>query len=593
MKKVTVNYLALMVATAFLASGCNGLKKMAQNANQIQRSITPSPLEMHAGKVPVSITVTFPPKYFDKKAYLVCTPALKSELDPSNEIKMKNATLQGSKVKDNNTTIDYKAGGSYTYKDTIDYSDPYRRSDLMLNMKATKGSETVDVADIKIGDGVNVTPLLVEEGLKVDNGTIGASSNAAGSGKTIDVKIAKPKSSQTTKNLTVYYPMQKAALDAKEQKKSDVSAFVNQVKSAADDANTTIKSIEVASYASPDGPEDMNENLVDQRGKTGEKFAKDQLKKVEGTSNVVSRQTTQAEDWDGFKKVTESSDLKDKDLILRVLSMYSDPTTREREIKNISAAYTSLKSSVLPKLRRSEINAILLTKEKTEAEIADLAKNNFDELSQDEALYASTMNSIDNAAKVALLKKYTEKYPNDWRGFNNLGTALIRDNNLADAETALNKAKSLDANQACIYNNLGVIDLANGDNTKATEDFSKAKNIGCEEAGYNLGVMDIRNGEYDKAVANFGNTPSFNKALAQVLAKNVSDASTTLNSVNSQDAYVDYLKAIIASKNSNEDGVVSNLKEAVKKNSSLKDYAKNDVEFIRYFDSNSFKSVVD
>lgn len=593
MKKVTVNYLALMVATAFLASGCNGLKKMAQNANQIQRSITPSPLEMHAGKVPVSITVTFPPKYFDKKAYLVCTPALKSELDPSNEIKMKNATLQGSKVKDNNTTIDYKAGGSYTYKDTIDYSDPYRRSDLMLNMKATKGSETVDVADIKIGDGVNVTPLLVEEGLKVDNGTIGASSNAAGSGKTIDVKIAKPKSSQTTKNLTVYYPMQKAALDSKEQKKSDVSAFVNQVKSAADDANTTIKSIEVASYASPDGPEDMNENLVDQRGKTGEKFAKDQLKKVEGTSNVVSRQTTQAEDWDGFKKVTESSDLKDKDLILRVLSMYSDPTTREREIKNISAAYTSLKSSVLPKLRRSEINAILLTKEKTEAEIADLAKNNFDELSQDEALYASTMNSIDNAAKVALLKKYTEKYPNDWRGFNNLGTALIRDNNLADAETALNKAKSLDANQACIYNNLGVIDLANGDNTKATEDFSKAKNIGCEEAGYNLGVMDIRNGEYDKAVANFGNTPSFNKALAQVLAKNVSDASTTLNSVNSQDAYVDYLKAIIASKNSNEDGVVSNLKEAVKKNSSLKDYAKNDVEFIRYFDSNSFKSVVD
>jgi tetratricopeptide (TPR) repeat protein len=593
MKKVTVNYLALMVATAFLASGCNGLKKMAQNANQIQRSITPSPLEMHAGKVPVSITVTFPPKYFDKKAYLVCTPALKSELDPSNEIKMKNATLQGSKVKDNNTTIDYKAGGSYTYKDTIDYSDPYRRSDLMLNMKATKGSETVDVADIKIGDGVNVTPLLVEEGLKVDNGTIGASSNAAGSGKTIDVKIAKPKSSQTTKNLTVYYPMQKAALDAKEQKKSDVSAFVSQVKNAANDANTTIKSIEVASYASPDGPEDMNENLVDQRGKTGEKFAKDQLKKVEGTSNVVSRQTTQAEDWDGFKKVTEASDLKDKDLILRVLSMYSDPTTREREIKNISAAYTSLKSSVLPKLRRSEINAILLTKEKTEAELADLAKNNFDELSQDEALYASTMNSIDNAAKVALLKKYTEKYPNDWRGFNNLGTALIRDNNLNDAETALNKAKSLDANQACIYNNLGVIDLAKGDNTKATEDFSKAKNIGCEEAGYNLGVMDIRNGEYDKAVANFGNTPSFNKALAQVLAKNVTDASTTLNSVNSQDAYVDYLKAIIASKNSNEDGVVSNLKEAVKKNSSLKDYAKNDVEFIRYFDSNSFKSVVD
>ncbi|MBR3713433.1 MAG: hypothetical protein IKM98_09595, partial [Bacteroidales bacterium] len=164
MKKNTVNYLALMLATAFLASGCNGLKKMAANSDLVQRSITPSPLEMHAGRVPVSITVTFPPKYFDKKAYLVCTPTLKSD-NFGDEIKMKNATLQGSAIKDNNTTIDYKTGGTYTYKDTIDYSDHFRSSDLVLNMKATKGTKTETVCDIKIGDGVNVTPLLVQEGI--------------------------------------------------------------------------------------------------------------------------------------------------------------------------------------------------------------------------------------------------------------------------------------------------------------------------------------------------------------------------------------------------------------------------------------------
>ena len=367
MKKVSVNYLALMIATAFVAGGCNGLKKMANNANLIQRSITPSPLEMHAGKGPVSITVSFPAKYFDKKAYIVCTPSLKSELNSGAEIKMKSASIQGEKVKDNNPVIPYKAGGSYTYKDTLDYSDPYRRSDLILNMKATKGSETVDIADIKIGDGVNVTPLLVEEGLKVDNGVVaGANNNGkeAGSGRLVEVKVEKPKSSTMTKDLTVYYPMQKAALDKKEQKKNEVSSFVADVKAAANDANTNLKSIQVASYASPDGPEDMNANLVDQRGKTGEGFAKDQLKKVEGASNIISRQTTQAEDWEGFKKEAEASNLKDKDLILRVLSMYSDPNVREREIKNISAAYTGLKTSVLPKLRRSEIKAVLKPKKK-------------------------------------------------------------------------------------------------------------------------------------------------------------------------------------------------------------------------------------
>jgi Flp pilus assembly protein TadD len=583
-----------MFATAFVAGGCNGLKKMAKNANLIQRSITPSPLEMHAGKVPVSITVNFPPKYFDKKAYIVCMPSLKSD-NGSAEIKMKPKSIQGEKVKDNNKVIPYKAGGSYTYSDTIDYSDPYRRSDLVLNMKATKGSETVDIADIKIGDGVNVTPLLVEEGLKVDNGVISGASNGkdAGSGRLVEVKVDKPKSSTITKDLTMYYPMQKAALDKKELKKNEISAFVADVKKAADDANTNLKSVQVASYASPDGPEDMNANLVDQRGKTGENFAKDQLKKIDGAGNVVSRQTTQSEDWEGFKKEAEASNLKDKDLILRVLSMYSDPNVREREIKNISAAYTGLKTSVLPKLRRSEIKAVLETKEKSNSELVSLAKSNPTQLTKEEALYASTIADLDPQTKINLLKDYTSKYPNDWRGFNNLGVNYVKNGDMASAKTQFEKAKSIDGNQAAVYNNLGVVDFSNNNVSSAKEYWNKAKNLGSQEAGYNLGVINIREGEYDKAVVNFGSTPTFNKALAETLNRSTADAKATLNNVESEDAWVDYLKAIVASKNSDQDGVISNLKNAVKKNSALKDYAKKDVEFIRYFEESAFKAVVD
>ena len=591
MKKVTVNYLALMIATAFVATGCNGLKKMADNANSIQRQIQPNPLEMHAGKIPVKITVAFPAKYFDKNAYLICTPSLSSATE-SKEVKLKNATLQGEKVKDNNPTISYKNGGQYVYVDTIDYEDAYKKSDLLLSFKATKNGESVDVTSFKIGDGVIVTPFLVEEGLKVDNG----GANGAGSGRTVDAKVPKPTSSETSKDLTVYFPMQKSDMTAAEQKKNDVKAFVQAVTAVANDANTDLKSIQIASYASPDGPEDINSNLVDGRGKTSVNFVKNQLKKVEGTQNdnFIQRQTTQAEDWDGFRKATENSNLKDKALILRVLSMYSDPTVREREIKNISEAYTELKSDILPKLRRSEIKAICQSAEKTEDEIIRLAQSNPDALTQDEALFASTCKAADLDTKQNVLENYVSRFPNDWRGYNNLGNVFIKKNELGKAQTNLDKALDLNSNEGAIYNNLGVLALANGDEAKAKEYFTKAKNMnGSEEAGYNLGVLNIRNAEYPQAVSNFGSTPTFNKALAELLNKNTSAAQSTINSVDSEEAAVDYLKAVIAAKSGDKDSAISNLKNACKKDSAWKEYAKTDVEFLKFFDDDAFKSVVD
>lgn len=590
MKKVKTNYLALAIAAAFVAAGCNNLQKMADNANLVQKKVTPDPLEMHAGKVPVSISVTFPAKYFDKKAYLVFTPVLKSETT-SDSITMKSQTLQGEKIKDNNPVISYTNGGSYTYNDTLDYSDAYMKSDLKLAISATKSGETVNVLSIKVADGVVVTPLLVEQGLQVDNGKTGDK----GAGRTIDATVAKPTSSETAKTLTVYYQMEKSKLDSKEQKKADIKNFVAEVKTASKDKKTELKGIQVASYASPEGPVDMNSKLVEGRGNTSINFTKEQMKKakVATEGEFVSRQTTSDEDWDGFKKETEASQLKDKDLILRVLSMYSDNEVREREIKNISEAYTELKSGILPKLRRSEIKAICVSPEKSVEEIAKAVKENPADLTQDELLWAS-VNLSDNSAKEAALKNYIERFPEDWRGYNNLGNLYIKENKLSDAQANLNKARELASNQSAVYNNLGVLALANGDEAKAKEYFTKAKNMGGnEEAGYNLGVLNIKAGEYSQAVANFGSTPTFNKSLAQTLNGANGDAQSTLSNVKSDNAWVDYLKAVEAARDGKVDGVVSNLKEACKKDSACKEYAKKDAEFIKFIENDAVKAIID
>ncbi len=592
MKKASVNYLALMIATAFVASGCNGLEKMAQNADKIERSVTPNPLEMHAGKVPLSITVSFPAKYFDKKAYLVCTPKLKSNTS-SDSLSMRSATLQGSKIKDNNPVIDYKTGGTYTYKDTVDYKDVFRNCDLELAIVGKKGEDMAGIAKVKIGDGIIDSPLLVEKGMMVDNG-LNSSDSKPATGQTVDSKIAKPTSTEKTADMKLFYDIQKAELANKEQKKGDVTDFVNSVKDIAADKTNEIKAIQIASYASPDGPEDMNSKLAEGRGKSSINFVQKQLKKVEGANgDIIQRTTTQAEDWDGFKKEAEASSIKDKDLILRVLSMYSDPDVREREIKNISAAYTELKDDVLPKLRRSEVKAVYKAAEKSESEIADLAKSNPDELTQEEALYASTAVK-DDAAKENVLKNYVSRFPQDWRGFNNLGNYYLQNGDLAKAEENLNKAHELNANEGAVYNNLGCLAMAQGDDAKAKEYFTKAQNMGASEAaGYNLGVLNIKDAEYAKAVTNFGDKASFNKALAQMLSGSATDALATLDKVESDNAWVDYLKAVASSRLGKESDVISNLSNAIKKEKACKEYAKNDAEFVKYREISSFTSLVD
>ncbi len=594
MKKTVIK--VLVVAFLFALGGC-GVSSMVKKANLIKYDVQPNPLELYAGKVPVSITVNFPPKYFVKQAYMVVTPYLVSDLDKESEVAFTSQTFQGEKVKDNNPMISYKNGGSYTYKDTIPYNSIYRRSHLELRMTVSKGAngKKLTVATVTIAQGIITTPELVDDGLAVDNPAVTTKNGKQGLLSTIVTKVAKPQPRKVTEHLTLYYPIQQSRLPYKEQRKPQVDTFLTQFVNLKNDPNMKLLGVDIASYASPDGPIPLNHDLVIGRGNTSIKFMSKKFKKegVQDPQKIIIRQSTPDEDWAGFKRLVEQSNIKDKDLILRVLQMYKDPNVREQEIKKMAAVYDILKVKVLPKLRRSEIYANFKTVERTPQEYVNIAKTNPKILSQDELFYAAQ--NAQGADKEMIYKEYIQKYPNDWKARNNLAVYYMKQGNFDQAAKCLEKADQLDPNNPTILNNLGVVYWMKGDYNKAKQYFLKAQSLSSNNPNidYNLGVIAIKEGQYQKAVQLFGANPSFNKALAQLLAGDPQGAQQTINSVKSDNPYYYYLKAVIAARLDNANDVYSNLQKAISADPNLKSYAKNDLEFRKYFNEDTFKSLVD
>ncbi len=588
----TVILFSVLAFLAFSISGCSELKKMIKNADQVQYKTNPNPLEMHADKVPVDVTVTFPPKYFGKKVKLVISPYLKAD-DGSKEIRFKEQTLQGEKFLDNNPTISYKDGGSFKFSDTIPYEEALRMSDLELRFQiATAKGKSASLVTMKIADGIITTPELVENGMAVDN-------NGKKVGKIVEKTIPKPATKPSEEVVEIFFPMQKADVKDSELNKKEVGTLMALVAATSADPSKTVKGFKIASYASPDGTQEMNQGLVDSRGKNTisaleKKIKKDKITALDGKT-IASTETTPAEDWDGFKKLVEASTISDKELILRVLSMHSDPTKREEEIKKLASVYTELKKEILPLLRRSRIKFEFQGKDRTESELISIAGTSPATISQDEMFFACIKEKA-GANQVTLYKKYTETYPTDWKGWNNLGAAHVRANNMSEAKKAFEKVLSINSSNPAAYNNLGVIKLAEGDIDGAWDMFEKAEENGCEaaELGYNMGVILIKRGQYSDAVAKFGTSATFNKALAETLAGENATAVSTLNTMStSNEAVFYYLKAVTAAKAGTEEDVYENLKVAISKDSTLKAYAAKDLEFRKYFDKSDFKSIVE
>lgn len=560
-KKFLLPFFLLAAILAF-SSCSNKLKPLAEEYIKAE----PQPLEAIGGKVPVTINATIPAKWFNKKAVVTITPVLRYQ---GGEAWGTAYTYQGEKVKGNNQVIPYKEGANVTMKSSFTYKPEMKKSELYLTFDAKIKNKTVKLPDVKIGEGVLATSELADA----------ATANAA---------IAADKFQRIIKeahDASIMFLIQQAELRSKELKKDEISDWKDLVKNADEAPNQNV-AIEIQAYASPDGGVELNTGLAERREKNTDKYLAKELKKMKVDAPVDAKYT--AQDWEGFQELVSKSNIQDKDLVLRVLSMYSDPEQREKEIKNISSVFSTLAEEILPQLRRSRLVANIEIIGKSDDEISALAKNDPKALNVEEILYAATLTNND-AEKTAIYNKASELYPNDYRTWNNVGMMAFRAGDLAKAEQMFNKANSVKNNPESNMN-LGLIALTKGDQAKAQQLFGSAS--GVAELSEALGVLYLEQGEWAKAANSFGSVKSNNAALAQILTKDYNKASQTLNAVPNPDAITSYLKAIVAARTNDANGVVSNLKAAIAKDGSLKKEAAIDLEFAKYATNADFAALV-
>ena len=548
-------YLPLVALLVLAFSSCSKMGELSPD----YFTTNPEVLEAVGGKVPVTITGKFPEKYFKKNATVEVTPVLRWE---GGEAKGQPATFQGEKVQGNDQTISYKAGGTYTMKASFDYVPEMAKSELYLDFKIKKGKKEYTIPSVKIADGVIATSELP---------TVN-SANAAYAPDAFQRVIKQAKEAQ------IMFLIQQANLRASELKSDSLKAFHKQVVAVAGDTkNYKLNNIEISAYASPDGGVKLNTTLAENRQNNTEKYMNQQLKKGKIETEVDTKYT--AQDWEGFQELVSKSNIQDKDLILRVLSMYSDPEQRETEIKNISSVYKTLADEILPQLRRARLTANYDVIGRSDEEINAAFDTDAKVLSNDELLYAATLTN-DNARKEAIYKKAVELYPNDFRAYNNLGMMAYANGDLAAAENYFKQAASKNANSAEANTNLGLIELTKGNVANAETYLSKS--TGANTANEALGNLYIKQGQYDRAVQAFGDTKTNSAALAQILAKDYNKAKSTLSAVKNPDAYTSYLMAIVGARTNNADLVKSSMDKVKQLDATLAAKAQNDREFAKY-----------
>lgn len=558
--------LCMTVLAAAVLSSCSKMGPLSPD----YFTVTPNPLEAQAGKVPVTINGLFPEKYMKRKAVVTVTPVLRYE---GGEALGQPATFQGEKVVGNNQTISYRVGGNYTMKTTYDYIDPMHKSELYLVFAATVGKKSVSIPEVKVADGVIATSELVKRTLKSAS-TSYAQDNFQ--------RIIKKK-----QEANIQFLINQAKIRTGEIKSVSVQDFLATLKDIPVEENRkAFDGIEISSYASPDGSLDFNTKLADQRGKTIKSYVAGEMKAAGVEGNVDSKYT--AEDWEGFQQLVSQSNIQDKDVIIRVLSMYNDPEEREKQIRNISAAYGDLTKEILPRLRRSRIMLHYNLIGRTDEEIMSQFNQEPAKLSVEEMLYAASM-ADDEEQQEKILGKMKDIYPNDYRSYNNLATLAYQRGDYAQAKQLVDKALALNANAPEANVNKGLLSMLDGNTAEATQYLSKGSNaFGLNEA---LGNLYLLQGNNAQAVKAFGKDASNSAALAQLLNKDYLSAATTLNGVAEPDAMTSYLKAIIASRTNNTDLAIDNLKTAVSLDSSLADYAAKDLEFVKLRNDAAFKQI--
>ena len=548
-------YLPLVALMVLALSSCGKMGELSSD----YFTTNPEVLEAVAGKVPVTINGKFPEKYMKKNATVEVTPVIRWN---GGEAKGQPATFQGEKVQGNGQTISYKAGGNYTMKASFDYVPEMANSELYLDFKITRGSKTYTIPSVKVADGVIATSEL----------PTAASSNAS------YAEDAYQRIIKQAQEANIMFLIQQANLRNNQLNSAEMKEFHKKVAEVnADTKNFKLNNIEVSAYASPDGGVKLNTGLAENREKNAEKYLNRQLKKAKIDTNVDAKYT--AQDWEGFQELVSKSNLQDKDLILRVLSMYQDPEQRENEIKNISSVYKTLADEILPQLRRARLTANYDIIGRSDEEINEAFDTDAKVLSVEELLYAATLTN-DKARQEAIFTKTTQLFPNDFRAYNNLGEMAFAAGDMAKAESYFKQAAAKNANAPEVNANLGLCELVKN-NVAAAETYL-GKATGANAANEALGNLYIKQGQYQRAVNAFGDAKTNSAAQAQILAKDYNKAKATLQAVANKDAMTDYLMAIVGARTNNESLVKSSIKSAIAKDASLAEKAANDREFAKF-----------
>lgn len=562
-------FFALSMVVAIILCSCS--KDMGA-LDPTSFKCTPNPLEVKGGKVNATINGAFPVKYFNKNAVVTVTPVLRFQ---GQEVKSTPATFQGEKVIGNNKVISYKAGGSYTINASFNYVPEMAKSELYLDFDVTVKNKNYQIPSVKVADGVIATSELAAVNANEIQGAL------------IPDKFQRI--IKETQDADIKFLIERWDLRPTELKKEEVVSLVNKIAEVKKDTNKKVSDFEIAGYASPDGPIDLNTNLAEKRQKVSVDYINNQMKKLKTSVKIDSKFTP--EDWEGFQKLMENSNIQDKEVILRVLSMYSDPEERERQIKNLSAAYQKIAEEILPQLRRSRLKLTVDIIGKSDDQISQLAANNPSQLSVEELLYAATLKDNLND-KAIIYQKVINLYPNDVRGYNNLGLIYYQQDKIDEAEKLFTQALQKDPNSPDVNFNLGLIALKKGDVTKAEELFGKAANT-SGELSKALGTLYLKKGDYAKAMNSFkSNDVSNNVALLYILNNDYNQARKVLSAIPQPDATTAYLSAIVGARTNDRDAVYSNLRTAISKDKSLAQKALNDIEFAKFATDSTFLSIV-
>ena len=550
------NFLLLSAASLMLLSSCSKLGPLSAD----NFTVTPNPLETQTGTVPATINGHFPEKYMKKKAVVTVIPELR--YSNGQIVRGNTATFQGEGVNGNDQTIYYRVGGNYTMKTNFAYVGD-NKAEMYLTFDARLGKKQVEIPAVKVADGIIATSELYRRTVTTASAAIAPDAYQ---------RITKKKQEANIKFL-----IQQANIRKSELKNNSVQEFVRMLKQINDDREgLNLDNVEVSAYASPDGGFSINDKLANQRQKVSEQYVNQELKKIKMDANVDARYT--AQDWEGFQELVQASDIQDKDIILRVLSMYKDPQEREQQIKNISAAFRELADGILPQLRRSRLTINYETIGRSDAQILDQIQADATKLSIEELLYGAAI-SDDAARKEQIYKLATQVYPNDGRAYNNLATLAYAKGNYDVARDYIQQAQRVAPALAEAKANLGMLALTSGDIATAEQYIASATDAnGLNEV---LGNLNLAKGNFAQAEQDFADVYSNSAALAQILNKNYASADITLRYVKNPDATTEYLKAILYARMGNTADAAEALRNAVARDASYADYAAKDIELAK------------